>query len=74
MKFYTNQYGVKTSDKLEKIMQQVREYVYDGKGSWEQKNNTKKMQNFRNRFEKEAERIEKDSKSELGYNFADVLA
>ena len=66
--YYINQYGVKTSKKLEKIKTAVWEWVNDG-GSWARKSESKKLFNFRMRFEKEVERI-----GGVDYTFGDCLA
>ena len=69
MNYYINQYGVKTSEKLEKIITQSRDYLYGGKGYNKSKWETKKMLSLRLRFEKEAERI-----GGVDYTFGDILA
>ena len=65
---YINKYGVKTSDKLEKIMNSAWEWVNDG-GSWSRKVESQKLFNYRMRWEKEVERI-----GGVNYTFDDCLA
>ena len=67
--YYINQYGVKTSKKLDRIKDLAWDYMYNGKGDWGKKMNTIKMYKLRSRFDKEAERI-----GGLDYNFGDSLA
>ncbi len=67
--YYINQYGVKTSKKLDVIIKQAQEYVDDRSRSWEFKNNTKKMLKLRQRFDREVERI-----GGVNYNFGDCIA
>jgi hypothetical protein len=69
MNSFINKYGLKTSEKLEKIILQACDYVDNTRGTWEFKNNTKKMQKLRDRFEKEAKRI-----GGINYNFGDCIA
>lgn len=69
MNYYINQYGQKTSKKLEKIISQACDYVDNTRGSWEFKNSTKKMQILRDRFNREVERI-----GGVDYNFGDCIA
>lgn len=69
MKYYINQYGLKTSKKLDKIISAACDYVDNTRGSWEFKNNTKKMQKLRDRFDKEVERI-----GGVNYTFGDCIA
>tara|TARA_R100001443_G_scaffold90064_1_gene96551 strand:+ start:44 stop:253 length:210 start_codon:yes stop_codon:yes gene_type:complete len=69
MNYYINQYGQKTSKKLEKIIAEACDYVDNTRGSWEFKNNTKKMQKLRDRFNIEVERI-----GGVDYNFGDCIA
>jgi|TARA_B100001094_G_scaffold332747_1_gene406201 hypothetical protein len=65
---YINKYGVKTSAKLDKIKNAAWDWVNDGK-SWSRKAESKKLWNYRMRFEKEAERI-----GGLDYTFGDAIA
>ncbi len=65
---YINEYGVKTSKKLEKIKIAAWEWVNDG-GNWARKRDSIKMIKFRMRFEAEAERI-----GGVKYTFGDCLA
>lgn len=65
---YINEYGVKTSAKLEKIKIAAWEWVNDG-GSWARKRESQKLFNFRMRFEAEAERI-----GGVKYTFGDCIA
>ena len=67
-KAYIDKYGVKTSDKLEKIKTAAWEFVNDG-GSWSRKAESKKLLNYRIRFEKEVKRI-----GGVNYTFGDCLA
>jgi hypothetical protein len=67
-KSYIDQYGVKTSKKLEKIKITAWEWVHDG-GNWARKRDSIKMIKLRMRFEKEAERI-----GGVKYTFGDCLA
>ena len=67
-KYYIDQYGVKTSDKLEKIKIAAWEWVNDG-GAWSRKAESQKLFNYRMRFEKEVERI-----GGVKYTFGDCLA
>lgn len=69
MNYYINQYGLKTSKKLDKIISDACDYVDNTRGSWEFKNNTKKMQKLRDRFDKEVERI-----GGVNYTFGDCIA
>ena len=70
MKSYTNKYGIKTSKKLDVIIDKAWEYMntQSMNKSWSQKMATKKMQTLRNRFEKEVENI-----GGVDYTFGDVL-
>ena len=68
-KFYINQYGVKTSDKLQSIINAASEYLYGGKGYNSSKWETKKMSDFRTKFEKEVQSI-----GGVDYTFGDCLA
>jgi len=65
---YINEYGVKTSAKLEKIKIAAWDWVNDG-GSWSRKSESKKLFNFRMRFEEEVERI-----GGVDYTFGDAIA
>tara|TARA_R110002050_G_scaffold174868_1_gene307791 strand:+ start:323 stop:538 length:216 start_codon:yes stop_codon:yes gene_type:complete len=65
---YINEYGVKTSKKLEKIKIAAWEWANDG-GNWARKRDSIKMIKFRMRFEAEAERI-----GGVKYTFGDFLA
>lgn len=65
---YINEYGVKTSKKLDKIKKDAWEWVNDG-GSWSRKAESQKLDNFRMRFEKEVERI-----GGVDYTFGDSIA
>lgn len=67
-KSYINEYGVKTSDKLEKIENAAWDWVNDG-GSWARKSASKKLFNFRMRWEKEVERI-----GGVDHTFGDSIA
>ena len=67
-KSYISQYGVKTSDRLEKIKEAAWSWVNDG-GSWSRKKDSNKLFNYRMRFEKEAERI-----GGVNYIFGDCIA
>jgi ribosomal protein L31 len=69
MDYYTDKNGVKSSKKLDKIIDEARHYFYVTRGSWKFKNNTKKMFKLRQRFEKEVKRI-----GGVNYNFGDCLA
>ena len=69
MNYYINQYGLKTSKKLDRIILDACNYVDNTRGSWEFKNNTKKMQKLRDRFDKEVERI-----GGVNYTFGDCIA
>ena len=69
MQSYINQYGVKTSIKLDKIINAAWDYLYGGKGYNTDKFNTKKYQTLLNRFEKEANAI-----GGVDYNLGDSLA
>ena len=68
-KHYTNQYGVKTSYKLDAIIKSATDYVNNGNSTFEKKNGTKKMETLRRRFEQEAKAI-----GGLIYNFSDCIA
>jgi len=65
---YINEYGVKTSARLEKIKTAAWEWVNDG-GSWSRKRDSQKLFNFRMRFEEEVERI-----GGVDYTFGDSIA
>tara|TARA_R100000329_G_C7597047_1_gene211723 strand:- start:935 stop:1153 length:219 start_codon:yes stop_codon:yes gene_type:complete len=65
---YINEYGMKTSPKLDKIKKQAWEWVNDG-GSWARKCESQKLFNFRMKWEKEVERI-----GGVNYTFGDCLA
>ena len=65
---YINEYGVKTSKKLDKIKNAAWEWVNDG-GSWARKRDSQKLFQFRMRFEAEAERI-----GGVDYTFGDCIA
>jgi hypothetical protein len=65
---YINEYGVKTSAKLEKIKIAAWDWVNDG-GSWSRKSESQKLFNFRMRFEAEVERI-----GGVDYTFGDAIA
>jgi hypothetical protein len=67
--YYINQYGVKTSKKLDRIKDLAWDYMYNGKGNWVKKMNTIKMYKLYDRFDKEAERI-----GGVDYTLADSLA
>jgi hypothetical protein len=69
MQFYINQYGTKTSKKLDKIKDRAYDYVYGGRGFNTDKFYSKKYQNLIIQFEKEAEKI-----GGIDYNLSDVLA
>ena len=69
MDYYIDKNGVKTSKKLDKIIDEARHYFYVTRGAWEFKNNTKKMFKLRQRFEKEAKII-----GGINYNFGDCIA
>ncbi len=66
--YYTNQYKVKTSEKLEKIKISAFNWVNDG-GSWSRKRDSQKLFNYRMRFEKEVKRI-----GGVNYTFGDCIA
>ena len=59
---------MKTSIKLEKIINQARLYIYGGKGYNSNKFNTSKWSTIRNSFEKEANKIGAD------YTIGDCLS
>tara|TARA_B110001452_G_C15228960_1_gene425814 strand:- start:1345 stop:1557 length:213 start_codon:yes stop_codon:yes gene_type:complete len=65
---YINQYGVKTSAKLDKIKLAAWNWVNDG-GNWSRKAESQKLFNFRMRFEAEVERI-----GGVDYTFGDSIA
>ena len=65
---YINNFGVKTSDRLEKIKEAAFNWVNDG-GSWSRKRDSQKLFNYRMRFEKEVERI-----GGVKYTFGDCIA
>jgi hypothetical protein len=65
---YINEYGMKTSEKLEKINEQAWNWVNDG-GSWARKRDSLKLLKFRMKWEKEAERI-----GGVNYTFGDCIA
>lgn len=68
-KYYINQYGVKTSKKLDKIVEVAYNYMYNGSNkSWSDKLNTKKIADLRFKFEKEVEAI-----GGVDYEFGDTL-
>ena len=73
---YTNEYGTKTTKKLDKIIIAAQNHTrknfkgYEENGiPFSQFGDTKRMLDLRNRFEMEAERI-----GGLNYNFGDCLA
>lgn len=55
--YYINQYGTKTSKKLDRIKDLAWEYIHDGKSTFGRKIQTQKWSKLYARFEKEAERI-----------------
>ena len=59
MNYYINQYGVKTSKKLDIIIDKAWSYIYreSMNNKYEYKVQTKKWSKLYNRFEIEAERI-----------------
>ena len=65
---YINEYGVKTSKKLDKINKAAWEWFNDG-GNISRKLNSIKIMNFRRRWEKEVERI-----GGVDYTFGDCIA
>tara|TARA_Y100000361_G_scaffold91912_1_gene81952 strand:+ start:691 stop:906 length:216 start_codon:yes stop_codon:yes gene_type:complete len=65
---YINEYGVKTSKKLDKINKAAWEWFNDG-GNRSRKLNSIKIINFRRRWEKEVERI-----GGVDYTFGDCIA
>ena len=65
---YINEYGVKTSAKLDKINKQAWEWVNDG-GSWKRKASSRKLFNFRMKWQEEVERI-----GGVNYTFGDCIA
>jgi len=69
MEAYINKYGVKTSKKLDKIVNLAWDYMNNGdKKTWSEKMATKKMQTLRDRFEKEVKNI-----GGVDYTFGDSL-
>ncbi len=67
--FYINKYGVKSSKKLDLIIDKTYDYIYGGKGYNSNKFNTLKMQKFREQFQREAKLI-----GGVGYTLGDTLA
>jgi len=67
--FYINQWGTKSSEKLDKITDAARKYLYGGNGWSIQKNDSMKMTLLRRRFEKEVKNI-----GGVDYNFTDCLS
>jgi len=69
---YINEYGVKTSKKLDRIIKAAQNHTarsYKGNVMFCDFLGTKRMQDLRNRFEVEAEAI-----GGVEYNFGDCLA
>lgn len=66
---YINQYGTKTSIKLDKIKDAAWEYLYGGKGYNSNKFYTKKYAKLLSDFEKEADAI-----GGVDYSLGDSLA
>jgi hypothetical protein len=66
---YINQYGTKTSVRLEQIKNNAYNYVYGGKGFNTSKFSTKKYALLMNQFEKESELI-----GGVDYYLGDCLA
>ena len=60
---------MKTSIKLNKIIEQAQDYMYSGKGYNSNKFNSAKWATLRNRFEIEADKI-----GGVDYNLGDCLA
>ncbi len=66
---YINQYGSKTSKRLEQIKNNAYNYIYGGKGYNSNKFLTKKYAIFQIQFEKEVELI-----GSVGYTLGDCMA
>jgi len=69
MESYINQYGTKTSIKLDKIKDRAWEYVYGDKGYNSNKFYTKKYAKLLSDFQKESDAI-----GGVDYNLGDSLA
>jgi hypothetical protein len=67
--YYINENGVKTSKKLDNIIDNAWNYLYGGKGYNSSKWETQKMQNLRIKFEAEVLNI-----GGVNYTFGDCLA
>jgi hypothetical protein len=68
-KSFINQYGSKTSKRLEKIKDNAWNYIYGGKGYNTNKFLTKKYAIYQIQFEKEVELI-----GGVGYTLGDCMA
>ena len=79
-KYYTNQYGVKTSNEIEAILDKVHNYLNNGsKASYITKCNSAKMHKLMMKFEGLFTDVDSDgfritAQDVLGYNFGDCLA
>ena len=80
MKIYTNQYGVKTSNEIEAILDKVYNYLNNGsKSSYTTKCNSLKMTKLSMEFEGLFTDVNEDgfritAQDVLGWNFGDALA